>query len=158
MRQMQNTSGVERTTRVKTAHLLDTLRKNRAKHIKNYQLAVEGYIDEAREKLMVQFKKAEEEIQKAFKRAAAELENFDPAKASDTFIFCRGLGFDLVAPRNYEEAYDQAIEMLTWETRDEIELSAAEFRCFVMDKWDWLEQFERSTSHYAMAALEKKAR
>lgn len=138
----------ERTTVVQTSRLLETLKANRAAHVKEYKEAVEGYLDEARGRLEEEFVNAQRQLEKAFERTKHELEMFDPTKASDTIIFCKGISFTLTAPRNYVDAYDQAIQMMEWETREQVELNATEFRCFVMNKWDWMEEFKMSTTNY----------
>jgi hypothetical protein len=149
MRQMREMrEGTERTTVVKTAQLLETLKKNRADHLREYEKAVSGYLSEARRRLEGEFEKAQVELQKAFRRTQQELEIFDPKKTTDTIVFCRGISFTLTAPRNFVDAYDQAIQMMEWETREEVELSVTEFRCFVMNKWDWMEDFKMSTIDY----------
>lgn len=128
--------------------LLTTLRTNREAHIKKYKEALDGYLEEAKTKIAEQKENALREVERASKRILNELSMFNPNKAQDTIVFCRGISFELVAPKNYSEAYDQAIEMMTWETKDEVELSTTEFRSFVMDKWDWLEDFEISSARY----------
>ena len=149
MRQMRNMGDEsERTTVVDTKKLLETLRANRDAHVQEYKEAVEGYLDEARKRLEGEFEKAKGELQKAFHRTQRELETFDPTKATDTIVFCKGISFTLTAPRSYVDAYDQAIQMMEWETRERVELNATEFRCFVMNKWDWMEDFKMSTMAY----------
>ena len=148
MRQMRDMSGTERSTVVNTTKLLETLRANREAHVQEYKEAVAGYLVEARQRLEGEFEKAKGELQKAFRRTQQELETFDPEKATDTIVFCKGIAFTLTAPRDYTEAYDQAIEMMEWETRETVELNATEFRCFVMNKWDWMEDFKMSTMNY----------
>ena len=149
MRDIRNmASSNERTTFVNTKELLETLKKNRESHVREYEEAVEGYLDAAREKLAEQHEKAKIEVETAFQRTTEELSRFDPQKAQDTIVFCRAIQFSLTAPRNFVDAYDQAIEMMTWETRDTVELNTTEFRCFVMNKWDWMEEFKTVSEMY----------
>lgn len=145
MREIRNT---ERTTVVNTSSLLKTLKDNRASHLSEYQDAVEGYLEEASKRLDDEYKKGQAELNKAFKRTQEELKVFDPEKAQDTIVFCRSIQFNLMAPRNFVDAYDQAIQMMEWETRTEVELTTTEFRCFIMNKWDWMESFKVSTESY----------
>ena len=153
MRDLRNmASSEERTTVVTTSKLLETLRTNRASHLEEYKLAVEGYLVEARARLETQHELAKQELQKAYDRAQDELKRYDPAKASDTIVFCKAISFTLVAPRNYVDAYDQSIEMLEWETRETVELNTTEFRCFVMNKWDWMEEFKNVSMRYSTAS------
>ena len=149
MRDIRNmASDTERTTVVKTSKLLETLKENRAAHLTEYEEAVEGYLEEARAELEKQYEKAKGEVTKAFDRTSQELERFDPSKAQDTIVFCRAIQFSLTAPRNFVDAYDQAIEMMSWEQREEVELNTTEFRCFVMNKWDWMEEFRSVSEMY----------
>jgi hypothetical protein len=148
MRDIRNMSSSERTTVVSTAELLKTLKENRESHIAEYKEAVEGYLVTAREKLVEQHEAAKAEVEKAFVRTKEELERFDPEKAQDTIVFCKSIQFTLTAPRNFVDAYDQAIEMMTWETRDKVELNTTEFRCFIMNKWDWMEEFKNVSGLY----------
>lgn len=149
MRDIRNmASSSERTTVVNTKDLLETLKKNRENHIKEYDEAVEGYLETAREKLGEQHNNAKNEVEKAFLRTKEELSRFDPDKAQDTIVFCRAITFTLTAPKNFVDAYDQAIQMMTWETRETVELNTTEFRCFVMNKWDWMEEFKTVSEMY----------
>ena len=149
MRDIRNmASSTERTTVVKTSDLLEKLRKNRDNHVAEYEEAVEGYLDAAREKLAEQHEKAKKEVEKAFQRTSEELSRFDPSKAEDTIVFCRAITFALTAPRSFVDAYEQAIEMMEWETRETVELNTTEFRCFIMNKWDWMEEFKSVSEMY----------
>ena len=151
MRQMNS----DRKVIVNRERLLKMLRANLANHlddytdaVDDYTDAVEGYKEEAVAKLQVGMEKAKEKITKAYYRTLSEIENFDPSQASDVIVFCEAVRCDLVAPKNFSDAYEQAIEMLEWEERDEVELSSYEFRCFVMDKWDWQDEFVASNARY----------
>lgn len=149
MRNMRDMgSDSERTTVVDTAKLLETLKSNRDAHLQEYKEAVSGYLEEARGRLEEEFANAQHQLERAFDRTKSELQQFDPTKASDTIVFCKGISFALTAPRSYVDAYDQAIQMMEWETRKEVELNATEFRCFVMNKWDWMDEFKKSTINY----------
>lgn len=149
MREIRNmASNTERTTVVKTHELLKTLKKNRENHVNEYKEAVDGYLEAAREKITEQYNKAKAEVEKAFQRTIEELSRFNPEKAQDTIVFCRQIQFELVAPRNFVDAYDQAIEMMQWETRETVELNTTEFRCFIMNKWDWMEEFKFVSERY----------
>lgn len=153
MRNMRNMTSTERTTLVDTKTLIEKLKINRANHIKEYNEAVEGYLETAREKLNEQYEKAKQEVEKAFSRTREEIVRFDPEKAEDTIVFCRAIQFSLTAPRNFIDAYDQAIEMMEWETREKVELNSTEFRCFIMNKWDWMEEFQSVSAMYNKKGL-----
>lgn len=138
----------DRTTTVNRLDLLKKLKNNREDHLKEYNEALEGYLEEAKVKIEQQKEKALQEVEKAYNRVNHELDNFDPEKAQDTIVFCNSISFHLVAPKNFVEAYDQAIEMMEWETNDTVELSTTEFRSFIMNKWDWMESFKMSSARY----------
>lgn len=140
--------GSERTSLVNVPDLLATIRENREKHIQEYKEAVEGYVFEARKTLVSQHEKALKKIATAYDLASRSLDKYDPEKADDTIVLCNSISFNLVAPRCYVDAYDQAIEMLEWDQRDQIELTAKEFRCFVMDRWDWMDDFRNVAISY----------
>jgi hypothetical protein len=140
----------ERKVVVKKTRLLNALRKNLEKHINDYLEAVAGYKEEAKVKLEAEKEKAIEKLSRAYTKTLGEIDNFDPEKSTDVIVFCDSIRFDLVAPKNFSDAYQQAIEMLEWEERDEVELTTYEFRCFVMDKWDWMEDFIKSNSRYLL--------
>lgn len=52
-------------------------------------------------------------------------------------------------PRNYSKSYEQAIDLMEWETRDEIELSVADFEKYVRDNWTWSGSFKKSLANYS---------
>lgn len=137
-----------RTITVDRLNLLATLTKNKEAHVKEYEAALRGYLEEAKTKIAEQKQKALKEVEYAAQRALNELNMFDPTKAQDTIVFCKGISFQLIAPKNYSAEYDQAIQMMSWETKDEVELSTSEFRSFIMDKWDWVEDFKISSARY----------
>ena len=141
----------DRKVVVNKTTLLNKLRENLARHLEDYNDAVEGYKEEAYTKLQAAKEKAQEKLEKAYSRTVNEIENFDPETASDVIVFCESIRFDLVAPKEFSDAYEQAIQMLEWEEREEVELSTYEFRCFVMDKWDWQQEFATSNARYLAA-------
>ena len=60
------------------------------------------------------------------------------------------LAIRLPEPRNMEDSYDRALQMLSMETRDEIELSEQEFQQFVQDDWTWKREFTTTASRYGV--------
>ena len=54
-------------------------------------------------------------------------------------------------PRSFQESYENAIEQLNFEVRDELELSLQEFNQLACDKWDWANQF--MSNSYSSEAL-----
>lgn len=104
--------------------LLDIVKKNRAKHEKTYQDGVSVYRKELAEKLE---------------------EMLADAKAGKDVAHA----VNLCKPSDHLEAYDQIISMLELSLDEEIELDAVEFSRYVMDKWEWMSEFHRSTGSYA---------
>jgi hypothetical protein len=51
-------------------------------------------------------------------------------------------------PVSYKTEYDTAIQMLEWDTSDEVELTRQEFTQYVMDSWIWKSSFLNTTSNY----------
>lgn len=109
--------------KVDKLQLLEILRKNREKHVAEFKAARAGYVEQS------------------IKALAAEL-----GKARDGQPFT--LRIDLVKPKTYAFQYDQVIGMLEL-TRDEaVDMTLADYRSLVLDKWDWSGQFKSSTERY----------
>lgn len=119
MRSLSNT-----TTTVDRDRLLAVLRENKEQHIAMHAEAREGY------------------IQKAMK--ALELRMLE---LRDAHVV--SLDFKFRPPQNYEAEYDTAIQMMEWNENDQVTLTAEEFRCFVLDDWDWTSNFLYSNSPYS---------
>lgn len=117
--------------RIKKEELLKTLRANLQQHIADYQESIKGYQQMAVNAIHAKHKELTE----------------NPLAKLDFS--------DLEVPRSYEKAYKQVIRMLEMETRDEIDLNADQFGCFVMDDWSWKEEFAMSNSKYAFAAARR---
>ncbi len=62
------------------------------------------------------------------------------------------LRIDLVQPMDQTEEYDQAIAMCEMSVDDEITLSHENFRCYILDKWHWRDQFIASNRGYSAKA------
>lgn len=56
--------------------------------------------------------------------------------------------FSLPEPENHTEDFDTAIKMLEWDTSDEVDLSAGEFRTYVENEWGWQRSFAGNTEAY----------
>lgn len=104
--------------------LLKKLRENRERHSKLVAEARAGYIEKAKV---------------ALDRRLDQLRNGKLV----------GIVFRLSVPLDYTKAYDQAIQMFEMDKATEIQLTSDEFRCLVMDKWDWTETFVGSNSAYS---------
>jgi hypothetical protein len=123
---------------IERGKLLEQVKKNRAKHKDDFDSAMEVYLDQCVKHLR---KRAEK----------VELYISDPEvsrKADEDFTPDRFMHFNLSCPRQYLEVYDQVIESLEWTEEKEIKLSGDQFRNWVMDKWDWSEQFHSTVREY----------
>lgn len=143
-----------RTVRVNRIKLLETLKKNREKHLAVFNEAMDGYREQALAKVEEAFTGIEGRIQKRKDEIIKRLETFTPATASDFsdyFVILEQLAVKLTLPVSYVEAYDTAIDMATFDTREELELSGAEFQCFCRDVWDWSYDFSSTTTAYMKA-------
>jgi len=118
------------TTTVPKTKLLEHLRKNRSEHKQIVAEARDGYL-----------RQAKEELEK-------RLEQLRHGKLVS-------LHFDLTPPRDYTHIYDQAIEMLEWNTATDVVLQADEFDNIVRDNWNWMREFLTSNSLYSATATAK---
>ncbi len=59
---------------------------------------------------------------------------------------------DLVQPKSHVDDFDTAIEMLEWHRQSDITLSREEFKKYVRNEWDWLENFKALHAGYTTAA------
>lgn len=113
--------------RVSVKTLLTALERNRAEHEKVVVEARAGYIDQAQ------------------KVIADKLEKLRSGRVT-------ALSFDLRVPVAYTEDYDTAIGMLRMTEAPEVEITAAQYRCFVENKWAWARDFFFSNSRYSQTA------
>lgn len=142
----------ERTIEVNRLKLVEILEENREMHIREYHEAVDGYLETATEKLQEGYDKSVVKLQKNLensKRLLAEIDPSKPLETSDRIVLVESICIDLKVPRNYAKEYDAAIDMANWDVRDTLELSGAEFQCFVRDEWDWTNEFSTTTASYS---------
>jgi len=127
------------------------LKNNLNKHISEYDEAMLGYKAELLDKINQAFNKAEQQLVDDRKRLADKVANFtdeDILKQDDYIILVKAIGVEMKVPRSYAKEYEAAIDMAEWDARETLELSHAEFTCFVRDQWDWKSDFEAVTSIY----------
>ena len=147
---------MKRTVKVNREELLKTLIENRKQHQQDYKEAVEGYKALLLEKIEEGFKKASEALCSSYDKAKSEAQKFDVADIedqSDWINLFESQGVHLAVPRCYTEEYDSAIAMAEWDTREVLELTHAEFTCFVRDKWNWKSDFDVTSTIYKAAAV-----
>lgn len=112
----------DREVKVRRLELIDTLKANRQQHVEDYEEAVKGYKEAALKRAQEIYDEVREKIGRL---------------KEGQMITGISLSFNLPTPENHSGAYDQIIRMMEMEVRDEIDLTASQFGCFVMDDWDW---------------------
>ncbi len=118
--------------RMNKADLLGKLRENRAKHKADFEAASDEYRKQALKETRA--------LTKRIKQASRdELQNVS-------------LYVVLTQPKQYVREYDCAIAMFENTLDDEIELLQREFTQYVLDQWDWSNEFVGSTALYNSAA------
>lgn len=55
---------------------------------------------------------------------------------------------ELVEPQDHTSDYDRVIRMLEMSQAENIKISESQFRCYVLDEWQWMGQFLGSTQRY----------
>ena len=146
----------KRVIEVNRVKLLETLQANKEKHVKEYREAIAGYKSQAIDKLQKGYEDAKIKLEKNLVRGKASLEEFNPDSpeaTSDYLTLVDGVQVALKVPKNYSRAYDAAIDMVKWDVRETLELSHAEFTCFVRDEWDWSREFFATSSMYKSKQL-----
>lgn len=141
----------KRIIEVNRAKLVETLKSNREKHVKEYKEALEGYKTLALEKLQKGYEDAKVKLEKNLIRGRESLQEFNPdnpENTSDYLTLVDAIQITLKVPQNYSDEYDAAIDMANWDVRETLELSHAEFTCFVRDEWDWSRDFFATSSMY----------
>lgn len=105
-------------------HLINTLKNNRELHNKTYEQALEKYWE-----LEVKF----------YTKALASVTEKKSAKYNLR---------NNAKPRNYSEQYDLVISMLEQSTEETIQIDSSDYRAFVLDEWDWSDEWKTSTASY----------
>lgn len=107
---------------VNKVELIDTMKKNRETHLKEWQDATAGFKEKLVERLT---------------------EMLDRAKGN---IF--ETNTDLDVPNHHLKDFDRVIKMLEMSTAPEIKISESQFRQYVMDEWSWKHDFEMHKALY----------
>jgi len=140
-----------RTVIVDRQDLFVTLVQNKSQHIRKYEEALKNYKQELLKKVKKSFEKAEKDLsirkQELINRVA-NLTDEEVKEQDDYVVIINQVGVDMESPKCFSNEYEAAIDMVQWDTRDELELTAAEFNCFVRDKWSWSETFKISSLKY----------
>jgi hypothetical protein len=119
---MINDRGQSEVT-VNKVELLETIKKNRQTHEAEFKEATQGYRSES-VKVLTQMLK--------------------DAKAEKEFKSYTGLE----QPPCHLQEYDRVIKMLEMSVYEIIKLSETQFNNFVMDNWNWSNQFKTVNASY----------
>jgi hypothetical protein len=121
---MQRLLGLQLQVECNKDELLETLRKNRARHKEIVIEARKGYMAKAKETLQ------------------EKLEELETGKVKSVSV-------SLSAPQDMSSVYDTTIKMLELHQQPTITLSSDEVRMLVEDKWDWTARFLASNAMYS---------
>jgi hypothetical protein len=122
----------DREVKVRRDELLSVLHQNRERHIQEYEAACVGYRDVALRRIEEGFQEARDVVNRL--------------KEGQTVAV--GFRISLSVPVSFEKAYDQIIRMMEMSVDTEIVLTASQFACFVMDDWEWKEEWASSNAQY----------
>lgn len=150
--QLLKSSLEDQVIRVARRKLLETLKANRQSHFEKYHEAVAGYKEMAEQKLRESFKETMEAAVAKLDQTVAAIRKFDPEKPSKTqgrWTVLNEITVSIPVPTCHVDLYDKAINMMEWDTRDEIDLPYPQFCCFVQDDWDWKTEFESIAATYS---------
>ena len=112
------------TIAVDTSALIESLTENRAEHERLYNEAQDKYralIIEAMDRRLSRIK------------SGGEIKVY--------------FG-DIIAPKSFLESFDTALAMLKWHIGEQISLGQDDFERYVLDNWEWKQQFAASTGTY----------
>lgn len=121
------------SVKVRREDLLEKLTANREEHAKEAAEAKENYREAVVKRLSEMLKQA---------KSGGKLET----------------NVSLPSPQDNTRDYDNAIAMVQMSAEDIIELSAIEFRQYVLDQWAWRDSALLANSLYSGAAASKLAR
>lgn len=144
-----------RTVKVDRLKLIGILEANRTKHVQEYEEAMAGYKSVLLSKIDKAFEDAKLQLESQHKKTKSKVAAFtdtDIAKQHDRIVLIDGICVDMKVPRSYQKEYDAAIDMAKWDVRETLELTHAEFTCFVRDHWDWKSGFDAVSMLYKAVA------
>lgn len=144
----------KRTVEVDRLKLVSTLKSNLEKHIADYEEAKAGYRSSLLVKLDEALASAKVSLEKGYEKAKQEifeLTDTELSSRNEWVNLVREINVRMPVPRLYAKEYQAAIDMAEWDVRDTLELTHAEFNCFVRDEWDWREEFETISGMYKRA-------
>lgn len=141
----------QRKVEVNRIKLLETLEGNLKKHVQDYQDAMAGYKSTLLVKIDQAFEQAKDALQLKYGRLKTKVQALTDAaieKQWDTIELVEAITIDMKVPRCFAKEYEAAIDMAKWDVRETLELTHAEFTCFVRDQWDWKSGFDAVSMLY----------
>ena len=142
----------ERKVEVEKDRLLKTLKSNLTQHKADYQESVEGYQAKMLEEIEKAQQSAVSKIEANIKKARERARSFDPkdpSKFNGYFSIVEQQTINLPVPKDYSDYYEKAIQIVEWEHNPTLTLEYSEFVCFVLDEWDWKEDFANTQALYS---------
>lgn len=112
--------------KVDKIELLDNLKRNRDKHLEEYQTAMIGWKEAV------------------VKKMAAELKRLEGTDEEPDLNFLS----DLPKPVSYEKSYTEAMEVLEWENESLVVLNWQQMSQWARDEWGWSKTFLRTNAGY----------
>lgn len=146
---------VNRSVEVNRLELLKTLESNKLKHVKEYEEAMAGYREALSDALNSVYARAKAKLDTAYgdlQVKISEMSEEDIKEQNDYTNLIGSVDVHLEVPRSFEADYDAAIDIAKWEVNDTMELTHAEFTCFVRDQWEWTSDFKMVTRSYGASA------
>ena len=142
----------DRQVTISKSDLLEAMKKNRVAHAAIYEEARAGFQQKLRETM---HRVGTRFIQPMDNGIVMDLKKIHALADSVS---------EMDPPVSYLAAYDEAIELFTWDQGTEgsdgeraIVLDASEFRKYVLDKWDWQQTFLASSAGYSVQAARLSA-
>ena len=132
---LRNGGGAMRTVNIEKNKLLEKVKENLEKHIKEYNEAVEDYIAVVQEICVENVKIAKRNL-KVSKEMNCVNGDFNLPKMFPSI------------PVSYENEYNRAIAMLEMSADEIIELESEVFNQLVLDEWEWKRNFEMTNTLY----------
>lgn len=141
---------------MKKDELIKALVENKAKHDALFDAAVAGYwttakaqLDEKRKQLYTALDEFQEDAETQLDRVVQKV---DAKEILPQSINVKGFTWSsylsLAYPANHTTDYERAIRMMSASVYDEVKLSVNEFDRYVMNNWEWKNQFVASNSLY----------
>ena len=142
---------------IEKTKLLEVIRANRDRHLADYTTAMREYVLEITEdvhglgKELLQFKNTVDTLDTSVAVSADDLKTFTTALTKVSSAWYQKAGCH-TQPVSFAKEYDSIIRKLELSHDEIIQLSDAEFEKYVMDNWQWKQEFTNQTIGYLAKA------